>query len=221
MSLVDVRSLSQKRCAHPIEGELAYATKENFLGRIVEGYHPEAKGLFLLTNRAAHALCEVQNELIKQGLGLFIYDAYRPLRAVKDFCAWAKEPDTEYGKERKKIHYPNLQKQDLFKLGYIADKVSRHCYGNTVDLTIIHLDTKEPLDMGAVFDEFDEVSHQGVKAEVIGEEAFKNRELLYEVMQKHGFVTYPYEWWDFEFPNREVEEPMDFEITPYFFQSKG
>ncbi len=39
---VDVIALSKKRCLCPIQGSLAYATSENFLGRVVDGYLPSA-----------------------------------------------------------------------------------------------------------------------------------------------------------------------------------
>lgn len=61
--LVDVIALSQQHCAHPIRGNLAYASKENFVGRVVDGYCTDANEICLLARRAAHALCNVQREL--------------------------------------------------------------------------------------------------------------------------------------------------------------
>src|SRR5690348_2141281 len=58
--LVDVIALSRSCCAHPIEGFLAYATKENFLGRVVNGYVPSAARVCLLTQKVAMQLCSVQ-----------------------------------------------------------------------------------------------------------------------------------------------------------------
>ena len=93
--LVDVVSLSKQKCQHPIIGKLAYATDENFIGRVINGYSPDATDVCLLTPKAAHALCQAQNELNeKHQLGLLIYDAYRPHRAVKDFAQWIQQPPT-------------------------------------------------------------------------------------------------------------------------------
>jgi D-alanyl-D-alanine dipeptidase len=212
--LVDVVALSRRMCPHPIEGRLAYATRENFLGRPVAGYRPDAQEICLLTRKTACELCRVQNALIPRGLGLFIFDAYRPLRAVRDFAAWFPEPPaSDYEKERKKIHYPHLQKTDLVAAGYAPSTVSPHCYGNTVDLSLIYLDSKKHLNMGTVFDFFDTSSHTDAKAEIIGEEAIHNRQLLLEVMQQFGFVPYQNEWWHFEYQEREVDYQMDLEIT--------
>jgi len=209
--LINVSELSKKLCAHPIQGKLAYATKENFLGRIVTGYHEEATHKYLLTRAVAEQLCYAQNFFLKQNVSLFIFDAFRPLRAVKDFANWSKEPLTHpYEEERKQIHYPHLEKQDLIRLGYILDTVSRHCFGNTVDLTLISLETNQELDMGTVFDYFDKNSHLDA---ILGKEVMNNRKLLLEGMKQFGFIPYAFEWWHFEHQICEVEEPMDISIS--------
>lgn len=84
--LRDVITLSKKHCLSPIQGRLAYAGYENFIGRVIDGYSEDADDVCLLTKEAASALCDVQRELNQSGLGLYIFDAYRPLRAVKDFA---------------------------------------------------------------------------------------------------------------------------------------
>jgi D-alanyl-D-alanine dipeptidase len=212
-SLIDVISLSKKLCAFPIQGELAYAGKENFLGRIVDGYAPEAKHICLLTPRTAYALCNVQNALNKINLGLYVFDAYRPLRAVKDFASWFHAPvASSYELERKRIHYPHIEKADLVPLGYAPDTISKHNFGNVVDLSLINLSTSSLLNMGACFDYFDKLSHQAATAEEIGQEAYGNRRTLKANMEQHGFIPYEYEFWHFEYYLREVDEPMDIAI---------
>ena len=71
--LINVIKLSTQLCKSPIQCKLAYATKENFLGRSVKGYHAEISDFCLLTSKAANALCEVQNFLNQKNLGLFIF----------------------------------------------------------------------------------------------------------------------------------------------------
>ena len=71
--LTDVIAMSKKLCTFPIHGKLAYASRENFLGRIVDGYFANADDVCLLTKETAHALCQVQNDLNQQQLGLFIF----------------------------------------------------------------------------------------------------------------------------------------------------
>lgn len=213
--LVDVIALSRRYCTQPIQGCLAYATRENFVGRVIAGYHPEASDVCLVTSTVAKQLCLLQNELVHQGLSLFIFDAYRPLRAVRDWSNWYRQPaENEYEKERKKVHYPHLEKEDLIRLGYAPDTVSRHCFGHVVDVTLVNLQDGKLLNMGTDFDYFDSSSHLDAGIEIIGEEAVRNREFLVKIMQRFGFMPYEYEWWHFDYQKEEVNEPMDLEITP-------
>ena len=217
MNLVDVVTLSKKLCPQPIQVKLKYANKENFLGRIVNGYVPGVDDIALLTPKAANDLCLAQNELInKFGYGLLVYDAYRPKRAVQDFLQWSKQlPADDDELERKAKHYPHIRKDQLFELGYVMED-SDHCYGNTVDVVLIELSAGKKLDMGARFDYMDELSHITATAAMIGEEACKNRQILSAAMMKFGFQTYTEEYWHFchgGAVGREVREPMDVEIN--------
>lgn len=215
--LADVVALSQKHCARPIQAMLAYATPNNFIGTVIDGYTPELTDFALMTNDSAAALCEVQNTLLKNhNLGLLIYDSYRPKRAVSHFVRWSKEPVLDNAQgcfelERKQIHYPRIDKARMFELGYIAEN-SQHCYGHTVDLVLIDETGKEP-NLGACFDYMDELSHDTATAADIGEEAFRNRKILREAMLAHGFVAYPREFWHFNFKNKLIQDPIDIAIT--------
>lgn len=212
--LVDVIALSNIKCSAPIEGKLAYATAENFVGRVIDGYCLKAQEICLMTEKSASALCVVQNDLLKQQIGIFIYDAYRPLRAVKDFVRWFHEPVTEnIERQRKKIHYPDLEKTDLARLGYLAESVSRHNFGHVVDLVLIDITTKLFLDMGTCFDFFGEISHATATENQIGIEAYRNRRLLTDTMQRYGFIPHAKEFWHFEYKDQDVAEPLDIPIV--------
>ena len=212
--LVDVISLSKVRCKQPIQGDLKYATCENFVGRIIAGYSPEARDVCLLTHTAAKMLCKVQDYIVSNyHYSLFILDAYRPLRAVKDWATWFKQlPTDDYELARKKIHYPHLRKDQLAEFGYVADAVSKHCFGATVDLILIDANGQE-LDMGVCFDFFDELAHPTATVEQIGETAIKNRQLLSAAMQRYGYHAYCKEYWHFDHEKVEASEPMDIAIT--------
>ncbi len=212
--LVDVIKLSETNCSHKISCLLAYATKENFLGRIVNGYHADAAHIALVTPKTAQALCQVQNQLNQKQLGLFVFDSFRPLRAVRDFKAFMHEPvHGDYELVRKQIHYPHVEKDQFSILGYVADEVSNHCFGDTIDLSLIDLQTGKLLDMGACFDFFDPISHATATAKDIGQIAYDNRLILSEAMITAGFIPYEKEFWHYEFHEREVETPLDFAIT--------
>ena len=112
--------------------ELRYATTHNFVGERIDGYHnPRC----IISRQAALALKAVQEELRPSGLGLKVYDAYRPQRAVDHFVRWAGNPDDT---RMKAEFYPRVAKQELFKEDYIAAR-SGHSRGSTVDLTLVSL----------------------------------------------------------------------------------
>jgi len=174
-----------------IKVELRYFTHNNFIGEPIDGYlAPKC----ILTRQAAEALKGVQEDLKRFGLGLKIYDAYRPQQAVDHFVRWAKD----LGDVRmKQEFYPHVQKENLFKEDYIAEK-SGHSRGSTVDLTVVSIDAKPTdagLDMGTGFDYFGTESWPDCPG--IEPNARAHRMLLLFVMEKHGFKPYPREWWHF------------------------
>ena len=135
-----------------IQGELRYCHNNNFMGVPVNGYE---ENILIVTTPTAKALKKVQDELATKKLGLKIYDAYRPQTAVNHFVKWARVINDTLMKQQ---YYPEVNKRHLFKLGYISSK-SGHSRGSTVDLTIIHLETGEELDMGSPYDFFGASSH--------------------------------------------------------------
>ena len=187
-----------------IELEIRYFGTNNFTGRSVNGYESP---IGILSTKATKALAKVQKELKEQGLGLKVFDSYRPQRAVTSFDNWAKNTNDTIAK---RAFYPDIDKKNLFKLGYIASK-SGHSRGSTLDLTIIHLETKQELDMGSTFDFFGPISHHNTNA--ITAEQKQNRELLRTTMLKYGFKEYAEEWWHYTLKNEPFPTTyFDFEI---------
>jgi D-alanyl-D-alanine dipeptidase len=174
-----------------IRKDIRYFTANNFVGEKIDGYHA-AK--CLLTAKAAEALKRVQADLKPFGLGLKIYDCYRPQRAVNHFIRWAKDLNDTKMKSR---FYPDVAKKDLFKEGYIAAR-SSHTRGSTVDLTLVAIaddGSVRDVDMGTGYDLFSPRSWPTSARMTGGQRA--HRMLLQTVMIKHGFAPYPQEWWHF------------------------
>lgn len=171
-----------------LKWDAKYSTIDNFTGDIVDGYEVNR---CIGAIETAQALKNAQKLAKSQGYELFIWDCYRPTRAVECFIRWAKMP--EDGKT-KAAHYPNISKSDMFKKEYVCEK-SGHSRGGTVDLTLVNLETGEQLEMGTGFDFMDETSHHGA-TNITADEA-KNRLILKDIMEKSGFVAYPYEWWHY------------------------
>lgn len=168
--------------------ELRYYSTNNFVGDTINGYKSEK---LILSKSAAMALKNVQAELESKGLGLKVYDAFRPQRAVDHFANWALKLNDTLMKQQ---FYPDVAKENLFDLGYIAYK-SGHTRGSTVDLTLINLKSGKELDMGSPWDFFGKESW--VVNEQLTKRQTKNRRRLQEVMLKHGFKNYANEWWHF------------------------
>ena len=95
----------------------------------------------------------IQKILSKNGLGLKIYDGYRPQKSVNDIIYWSKKISDTLTKKK---YYPDEVKDSLIIKGYIAKK-SAHSRGSTVDVTIIYTDSVnygKELDMGGEWDFF-------------------------------------------------------------------
>jgi len=168
--------------------DLRYRGSDNFMGRPVNGYEG---GRLVLTRAAAEALAEVQAQLRPFGLGLLVYDGYRPQRAVDDFVNWAKDLDDQVNKT---WYYPDVDKRDLFAEGYIADR-SGHTRGSTIDLTIVNGADGRPLDMGTSWDHFGPASWPAYQD--LSAQQHANRLLLRSLMLRRGFIPYQQEWWHF------------------------
>ncbi len=169
-----------------IKLDIRYATDNNFVGRTV---YPEARAF--LQKPAAEALLRVHKKLRKQGLGLLIFDGYRPWAITKLF--WEVTPE----EKRKFVANP--------------EKGSKHNRGCAVDLSIYDLKTGLPIEMPSGFDEFTERASPnytgGTKAER------SNRDLLRKLMEDEGFTVNANEWWHFDYKNWEDYAIYDISFT--------
>jgi D-alanyl-D-alanine dipeptidase len=162
--------------------DLRYATFNNFMRRAM---YPQKTKITFLRVKAANALLAVQKALNEKGLGLKIFDAYRPYKVTVKFWKLIKD-------ER-----------------FVANpaKGSGHNRGTTVDLTLIKLHTNEELDMGTGFDNFSDTAHHGFTG--LKKEVLENRLLLKTTMEQFGFKPYNDEWWHYSFHNGKQYEILD------------
>lgn len=168
--------------------EIRYHSTYNFVGERIDGYEEPCA---LLTIEAARALKAVSSEMNVKGYRLKIFDAYRPVSAVRHFILWGIE---DQDIRMKPYFYPDVEKQDLFIKGYIA-RQSSHSRGSAVDLTLLDMKTGKEMDMGSPFDLFSEVSHPDYRG--ITEEQYENRMFLQNAMVRNGFLPIDCEWWHF------------------------
>jgi D-alanyl-D-alanine dipeptidase len=154
--------------AYPVDLRIAYATADNFTGRPVYA----RPGCFL-NPEAAAALRRAIDLAAALGLGLRIFDAYRPSEA--QWKLWNHTPDPDF----------------------LADprRGSPHSRGAAVELTLIDGAGAE-LDMGTGFDAFTPLSHHASTA--VSAVAQRNRLLLLGLMTAAGWDFYRNEWWHYQ-----------------------
>ncbi len=164
--------------------DIRYASTNNFTGERIYNL-PKAYA----RKPVAEALRRIQEDLKAKGLGLKIFDAYRPYRATVKFYEVYR--DTTY------VASPY--------------RGSRHNRGCAVDLTLIDLKTGEELAMPTGYDVF--TKDAWPSARVKDPKVRRNRELLITAMEKHGFRVYSSEWWHFDFNGWENFEVLDIDFS--------
>ena len=188
--------------------EIRYYSTYNFVGDRIDGYEQPCA---ILTKEAARALKGISNKLNVMGYRIKVFDAYRPATAVKHFTLWGVD---DLDLRMKPFFYPNLEKQELFRKGYIASK-STHSRGSTVDLTLLDMKTGKEVDMGSPFDYFSELSHPDYKG--VTKEQYENRMFLQDMMVRGGFEPIDCEWWHFTlrdepYPDTYFDFPVSSEV---------
>ena len=171
-----------------IKVDLKYCGHDNFVGRPIDGYTSGRRAI--LRKDAAAALARAQKLLESRGLGLLVWDAYRPHRALRDFYNWSQNDDAR----TRARFYPNITKRGIYENKYIG-LTSEHCWGIAVDITLLDLRTGKELDMGGRHDLLDESSatvYAGLKPH-----QQSNRLLLRDTMEAVGMRNYSKEWWHY------------------------
>jgi len=168
--------------------DLRYAGNKNFMqrpmysGRVTTTY---------LRLPVAKALAEVQKELNTKGMGLKVFDAYRPYSVTETF--W----------------------ELVMNEKYVADpkKGSGHNRGTAVDVTVIYLSSKKEMEMPTGFDNFTDTAHQSFMQ--LPFTILENRKFLKDIMGKHGFKPLETEWWHFYWPDDQNFEVFDLPFSAF------
>ncbi len=182
------RRLVNLRAVDPsLRFDVRYATENNFTGQRL--YPLPAVWLHEDT---ARALVNVQRDLQKEGLGLKVFDGYRPYHVQQRM--WDLIRDERY------VSNP-------------AKNAGRHTRGTAVDVTLVDAKGRE-LQMPTGFDDFTERAHRGAAG--IPARAASNSLKLERAMARHGFIPYPYEWWHFDLQGWERHPPLDVPLTHLF-----
>lgn len=166
-----------------IRYDLKYATTDNFTSVRL---YPSSTQTTFLRKEPAQALAQIAKVLAAKGLGILVWDAYRPYHVTVKFWELIKD-------ER-----------------YVANptKGSGHNKGIAIDMTLYDLKTGALLDMPTAFDDFSEKAHHG--ANHISSIQKENREMMRTLMEQHGFIKFQTEWWHYYWPNGDQYDVLDF-----------
>ena len=215
--------------APTIVQEMRYHGPYNFVGEPIDGYEAPT---CIVTAPAARALAKAQADLERRGLGLKVYDCYRPQRAVDHFVRWARNLNDE---RTKTAFYPDEPKRYLFSRGYIARR-SGHSRGSTVDLSVVALPRRaaDAVPLARLAPRLHGARRRTLRRDGarhgdglrlpqpalghrkhpgVGEAALANRRMLREAMMQAGFRNYSKEWWHYTlrgepFPDTYFDFPV-------------
>lgn len=166
-----------------LQYDLKYATTDNFTG--VQLY-PTNTNVTFLRKEPAEALVKIATILGEMGLGIRVWDAYRPYHVTVKF--WELIKDERY------VAHPA--------------KGSGHNRGIAIDMTLYDLKSGVNIEMPTAFDDFSEKAHHGFES--ISAKQKQNRELLKTIMEKNSFIPFSTEWWHYYWPNGEQYDILDF-----------
>nr|WP_199075817.1 M15 family metallopeptidase [Pedobacter sp. ASV19] len=176
----DNQLIELKKVIPDLQLDIRYATKNNFMKEVM---YPQARAF--ARKPVVQQLQKVQDELRKKGLGLRIYDAYRPYAITVAF----------YQKASDKHFVAN------------PAKGSKHNRGCAVDLSLINLKTGKELPMPTPYDSF--APQAAADYAQLSTSVIRNRNLLIRTMQAHGFKVLKNEWWHYDFVGWQNYELLD------------
>lgn len=163
--------------------DLKYATKDNFLKKKLY-----KKGYAFVRLPVAQALAKAQAEFAEHGVGIKVFDAYRPYAVTRKM--FEIRPDT------------------IFLA--VPWRGSQHNRGCAVDISLIDLMSGKEIAMPTGFDDFTEKAYANYPN--LPKELIEHRELLKDVMQKAGFKVYEAEWWHFTYKDWEQYGLVDIDL---------
>ncbi len=166
-----------------LKTEVVYATTNNFVKQKLYSVG-KAYGSLTMT----HTLKAVGDSLAKLGIGIKVFDGYRP--RIVQFLMWEILPDPTF----------------------VADPYSgsRHNRGAAVDLTLYDLKTGIDFTMPTPFDDFTEKA--GHNYMNLPDSVIANRKALKDIMVKFGFEVYDAEWWHYTHTNSRNYPLKDFQL---------
>lgn len=163
---------------------------------------PHAKGLpriHLLREGLIAGFLAAAREMNEQGWVLKVEDAYRTMEMQKYVARQAYVFDVvlqkvlwERGGDRPSV---DLMCRRMTALIAPCPKVGTHMSGSAIDISVLHRDNRREVDRGGPY--LDMSERTPMDSPFVSPEAQKNRGAITDLMRRHGFVAYPWEFWHY------------------------
>ena len=153
-----------------------------------------------LMYKTAKKLFEAENDFLKQGLTIKIYDAYRPYAITKYLYKILLNLVDDY----QDYLTGEVNKHKYDQTDFLAAKTSTHNYGIALDMTLADLKTNKELEM--------QTSIHDLSIYSVTDYNNDNANMLAKIMKKNGFHPLESEWWHFQDNDNKVDY-MNFYIT--------
>lgn len=161
--------------------ELAYSTVDNFTGNVIYDFTD-----VYLRYGTVKKLVNASEELAHYGLGVIIWDGFRPVAAQAKL--WEICPDPTF------VSHPITGKRN-------------HCRVNTIDVSLYDLESGENLPVPTGYDNFTAFADRDYSD--CSADSAANAKLLEQIMINNGFNPYFAEWWHFS-------DSVDYPVDEYF-----
>ena len=202
--LINLSDIMQKEVIYSISN--AKSALYNINGNNI----PEVTGMILypemnnstkikvpLMYRTAEKLFRAENDFLKQGLTIKIYDTYRPYTITK----YLYEKTLKIADKYSEFLNKEINGFEYSQKWFLAENYSSHNYGVAIDMTLVDLKNNEELKM--------QTNMHNLSVYSVIEYNNENSNKLAKIMKKNEFSPLKSEWWHFQDNSAKIT-PMDF-----------
>jgi D-alanyl-D-alanine dipeptidase len=155
--------------------------------------------VFFLREGLIDGFIGAAREMNERGWILKIEDGFRTLemqtalsRKPNVFDAILKSTMWELNGEKPS---PEFLLKRLSVLTATRPKVGTHMSGSAIDISVWDRDTGKEIERGGPYLEMSELTP--MQSPFVSQAALNNRNTITEIMQRHGFIAYPFEFWHY------------------------
>ncbi len=187
-------------CGEPLVSLPEAAVSEGvpvvFSETLIAGRH---RHLFFLREGLIHDFLAAAEDIQERGWILKVEDGFRSRDMQKDIALQEKVLGAILKKVVWEVHGAIPSTELIFRrltaLSATCPKIGTHMSGSAIDVSVLRFEDRSEVDRGGPYIEMSELTPMG--SPFISAEATGNRTEISEIMRRHGFVAYPYEFWHY------------------------